>query len=45
MWFNEIIHLEPYQLVLKYNIKFKYFINSTAWLSSVRVLICLIKFK
>lgn len=47
MWFNAIIHVEPYQREIFFNAitycKYKTY-NSTAWLSSVRVLTCIIKF-
>jgi hypothetical protein len=48
MWFNAIIHVEPYQRVTIFNILFFIFnfenLKSTAWLSSVRALTCVIKF-
>lgn len=46
MWFNAIIHVEPYQRVTIFNILFFIFnfenLKSTAWLSSVRALMCLV---
>jgi len=45
MWFNAIIHVEPYQceIIFYYNTIYKN-LKSTAWLSSVRALMCIIKF-
>jgi len=45
MWFNAIIHVEPYRYDIIFNIKFnEKNLKSTAWLSSVRALMCIIKF-
>jgi len=47
MWFNAIIHVEPYQclIIFFFNNYDKYKnLKSTAWLSSVRALMCIIKF-
>jgi len=48
MWFNAIIHVEPYQRVIIFSILYVYLVKknlkSTAWLSSVRALTCVIKF-
>ena len=50
MWFNAIIHVEPYQYVINillytsiYIYVYYNILNSTAWLSSVRALKCTVK--